>query len=86
MPGWLKQWLPSLILPLLAFAWYLADDRAALRERVALLEYGQQREDAVQTLQRLTALEVQLKALQLSVQGVSQTVLLLASERFQSPQ
>jgi len=86
MPSWLKQWLPSLILPLLAFAWYLVDDRAALRERVALLEYGQQREDVVQTLQRLTALEVQLKALQLSAQGVNQTILLLASERLGSPQ
>ena len=81
MPTWVKQWLPSMILPVLGLVWYAMDDRATMRQRMALLE----RENTALTDERLDVrvltLEIQLKALALSMATTREAFLLFAENR-----
>ena len=81
MPGWLRLWLLSMILPVLAFAWYMMEDRARLRQRVAFLESGYQLLMDEKLGNRILTLEIQVPALALSMSTTRSAFLLFAEDR-----
>jgi hypothetical protein len=71
-----------MILPVLGVLWYAMDDRADMRQRIALLERDQQVMRDERLGKRLIALEVQMQAFSLSVQGLEATLRFVAADRF----